>query len=167
MICGAIFLAGCDSSMSANGVTDQLYEGTWESYPTGKIKVVIKFTFLPNRQCHLVIDNNRKKAAYDKFGTYTLSHNFAIAKFIEAPRKSHQHYGIAINQITPIEQGNLLDFRCIQYIHWDKNGKKIVSKIWGMYGTQTTPYKTPDAGRYTLHRMTSLKDVFSRLLSKI
>jgi len=166
----SFLISGCASqspSTPVKGITGQMYEGTWESYPTGKLKVVIKFTFLPDNQCHLVIDNSRKKAAHDKFGTCTLSHNSAIVKFIEAPRKPHQHYGISIDQITPIEQGKLLDLRVIQYIHWDKNGKKRIRKAWGMYGTQKTPYKTPDAGRYTLHRMPSLKDVFLKLLSKI
>lgn len=170
IICAALFLSGCAShvsSTSAKGVTDQVFEGTWQSKPTGKLKVVIKFTFLPDHHCHLVIDNKRQKSAYDHFGTYTLIHNSATAKFIETHRKSHHHYTISIDQITPIQQGKLLDFRYISYVHWDKNGKKLTHKVWGTYGTQTTPYKTPDAGRYTLHRVTSFKDIFSNLLSKL
>jgi len=168
IICGAIFLSGCASSQTpVKGVADEIFEGTWESYPTGKINVVIKFTFLPEHHCHLVIDNDAKKSAYDHFGAYALTGNFATAKFIENPIKPHHHYTISIDQITPIDQGKYLDLRLINTIHWDKDGKEISRKLWGTYGTKIPTNKTPDYGRYILHRVTSLKDIFSNLISKL
>jgi hypothetical protein len=171
IICGAIFLSGCASSQISStpvkGVSNEMFEGTWESYPTGKLKVVVKFTFLPDGHCHLVLDNINKKSAYDHFGTYVVIDNSATAKFIENPRKPHHHYTISIDQITPIDQGKYLDLRLINTIYWDKDGKEISHKLWGTYGTKIPTNKTPDYGRYQLHRVTSLKDIFSNLISKL
>lgn len=173
MICGAIFLAGCasqNSSIPMKGDINQMYEGTWESYPTGKTGLIYKIIFLSDYRCHISLIS-KGKIIYDNDDncSYRLSHASAIVTDIDYPKKSDSNWRTSVDttQITPIDNGRLLDCRLLLTTITYKNGKQKTIKAWRPYGEQTEADKTPGGGHFTLHRMTSLKDVFSRLLSKI
>lgn len=150
IICGAIFLSGCASSQipstPVKGVSDEMFEGTWESNPTGKLKVVIKFTFLPNYNCHIVIDNKYRKDGYDSYGIYSLSQGSVIATFVKNEFTS-------VDQLTPI--GKLFKLQLLRVIHKDKNGKLVVKTQF------------PTFGPYTLHQVTSIQNILSKVHSKL
>lgn len=173
IICSAFLLSGCipqkipanqsrqNTHQTSSPVTDDVFQGTWECSPTGKLEVAIKIIFLPNHRCRIMI-SQKGKLLYDNYNcTYKLTHISAIVTAIDSPNTKHS--SISINQITPISNGKLLDLRLLRTIWRDKTGKQITIKCWDPYGTPTNHGKTPDSGKYTLHRVTSLKDVFSRL----
>jgi len=164
-----LLISGC-ASQGASTPTDQIYEGTWKSYPTGKTGLIYKIIFLPDYRCHISLIRNGK-TIYDNGNncSYRLSHASAIITVIDYPKKSDSDWRTSVEttQITPIDNGRLLDCRLLLTVITYKNGKQKTIKAWKPYGEKTEADKTPDGGHFTLHRMTSLKDVFLKLLSKI
>jgi hypothetical protein len=169
IICGAIFLSGCASSqipsMPVKGVSDQVFQGTWESYPTGKIQLIYKIIFLPDHRCRVSLIRNGK-IIYENFNncSYKLSLNSAIVTVSDYSQKANS---VGTSQVTPIDKGKLLDCRLLVTSIKYKDGKQKIIKTWKPYGKQAKTDKTPDGGHFILHRVTSLNDVFSKLHSKL
>ena len=169
IICGAIFLSGCAfsqiSSTPVKGVSDEIFEGTWESYPTGKIPLINKVIFLPDHRCRVSIIRNGK-ITYENYDncSYKISHDSAIVTTIDYSKKSSS---VSTSQLTPIDNGRLLDYRLLVTSIKYKNGKQKIINAWKPYGKQAKTDKVPGGGHFILHRVTSLNDAFSKLHSKL
>jgi hypothetical protein len=171
IICSAIFISGCASSQTpVKGVAGEIFEGTWESYPTGKIPLINKVIFLPDHRCRVSIIRNGK-ITYENYDncSYKISHDSAIITVIDYPKKSDSNWqnSVSTSQITPINNGRLLDYRLLVTFIKYKDGKQKIIKAWKPYGKQAKTDKTPGGGHFILHRVTSLNDVFSKLHSKL
>lgn len=174
IICSAFLFSGCvpqkipanqmgqnAHQISSPPATDDMFQGTWECYPTSKLEFVAKIIFLPDHRCR-IMEAQKGKLLYDNYNcTYKLTYTSAIVTVIDFPNTKHS--SISTNQITPIDNGKLLDLRLLRVIQRDKTGKQTIIKCWNPYGTPTNLNKVPDYGRYTLHRVTSLKDIFGKL----
>jgi|GEM_PF-4593078 len=128
----SLLISGCASQKTRSThqsppITEDLLLGTWESKPTGATKAVTKITFLPKGKClitasvHGKITNNKDK------GTYTLMQDHAIihARMVNTTSKQKNNYTLDTDKVTPVENGNALDFTFLHTTYWDKNGKQI------------------------------------------